>query len=81
MVVEHARHGDRDLLGAEVLALERLESVPALLGRLDRDGGVCVRQVGARVGRIPLEIEEGDHADDGGRADELGDERVHPTTP
>ncbi|MBX9943470.1 MAG: hypothetical protein K2Y40_05270 [Reyranella sp.] len=81
MVFQRPRDGSGDLLGAEVLALENVERFLALFGGGARDGGVPVRQVGARVGGVPLEVKEGDRPNDGGRTKELGQEGVQPTTP
>lgn len=81
LIFQRSRDSGGDLLGAEVLALENVERFLALFGGVGRDGGVPVRQVGARIGGVPLEVKESDHPNDGGRTKELGQEGVQPTTP
>lgn len=81
LIFQRPRDSSGDLLGAEVLALENIERFLALFGSVGRDGGVPVCQVGPGVGGVPLEVEEGDRPNDGGRTEELGQEGVQPTTP
>jgi len=82
LIFQRPRDGGRYDLGADVLTFELLEGVPALGRSVDGDGSVAVCEIGACVGRFPLEVEEGDRRSDRQRADELDDgERVQPTTP